>query len=194
MQSVVSPIGTIVKQTWTNPAASTVTYVHAAITLPAAGTTEVTTAITNPDYPRIISITGNAAGISGNVVIVGTNYNDGALTDTIVASGSSTIYGKKAFKTVTSITVPTRNAGGDTIAIGIYDALGLSRLIGDGSALIAAYLTGQDFLSNGDTYHLPNGDAGAYRFSATDISRNLVLPQDVPDGARDYEVVMFIGT
>lgn len=93
--------------------------VHSAITLPSSGTTAVTTGITSPKIPQILTITGNVAGITGNVVIVGTDADDVAATDTIVAAGTATVNGTIEFKTVTSITVPVRNASGDTIEIGI---------------------------------------------------------------------------
>lgn len=115
------------------------TAVHAAITLPASGTTVVTTAITNPDIPRALRIKGNAAGITGNVVIAGTNYNGEAITETIAANGSSAVEGNKAFKTVTSITVPTRNASGDTISVGFNDKLGLPYKLPH-NTILAAYL------------------------------------------------------
>lgn len=101
------------------------TAVHAAITLADGATTDVTTAITNPKVPRGIRIKGNAAGIAGNVVIEGTNYLDAAITETIVANGANAVDGAKAFKTVTKITVPARNAEADTISIGFSDILGL---------------------------------------------------------------------
>ena len=107
------------------PAAPSTTTIHTAITLPSSGTTTVTTGITNPDVPRCVSITGNASGITGNVVITGTNMLGQTITDTIVADGTTTVQGAKAFLTVTSIVVPVRNAPSDTIAIGRGTKLGL---------------------------------------------------------------------
>lgn len=101
------------------------TAVHAAITLPATGTLDVTTGITNPATPRAIRIKGNAASVTGNVVITGTNYNDEAITETIAANGTAAVDGAKAFKTVTKITVPALASAGDTISIGFNEKLGL---------------------------------------------------------------------
>lgn len=115
------------------------TSVHAAITLPASGTTVVTTAITNPGVPRGLRIKGNAAGIAGNVVIVGTNYNGDAITETIIAADAGAVDGLKAFKTVTSITVPARTTAGDTISVGFSDKLGLPYKLTHNTVL-AAYL------------------------------------------------------
>ena len=127
--AVVSSIdATIIKFSIADPAAASATSVHAAVTLADGAETTVTTAITNPDYPRTVSITGNAVGITGDVVIIGTNCSDEEITDTIASSGSSTVNGVKAFKTVTRITLPARNAESDTISIGTTVYLGLNRI------------------------------------------------------------------
>jgi hypothetical protein len=125
------------KTTFTAPAASTVDYVLAATALADGVTTDVTTGITNPDIPRILSITGNASGITGNVVIDGTNYNDEVISETIVANGTNTVSGTKAFKTVTGITLPAFNATGDTISVGIGDILGLNRIVANTVVFVA---------------------------------------------------------
>lgn len=124
------------------PALASTTAVHAAITLPASGTTEVTTAITNPDFPRQITITGNAAGITGNVVFVGTDIADAALTETVVAVDNTTVVSTKAFKTVTSITVPTRTTAGDTIAVGTGAKIGFPISIPQTTRVLAKNFNG----------------------------------------------------
>lgn len=91
---------------WADPAAATSDAIKT-ITLGAAAQT-ITTGITNPDYPRVLAVDGNVAGIAGNVVIAGTNYADEAITETIALNGTTTVPGTKAFKTVTSITVPAQ--------------------------------------------------------------------------------------
>lgn len=105
--------------------AASATAIHAAVALTASVQT-VTTAITNPATPRNVSITGNASGITGNVVITGTNYNGDTITETIVLNGTSTVSGAKAFASITSIALPAKtNTSGDTVSIGIGSALGL---------------------------------------------------------------------
>lgn len=124
-----------------SPAAAGAASVLAAQALPAAGTTTVNAGITNPDVPRNVSITGNQAGINGTVVVNGTDAEDKAITENIVANGAATVVGNKAFKTVTSIVFPTRNGAGDTISVGRGSKLGLgARLKRD--TLREAYLNG----------------------------------------------------
>jgi len=112
-----------------NAVAASNVAVHADITLADGATTVVTTAITNPAVPRCLVVKGNAAGITGNVVIAGTNYAGTTITETIVATDATVVAGLKAFKTVTSITVPARTTAGDKISIGFNDVLGLPYLL-----------------------------------------------------------------
>ena len=105
--------------------ASSNTAVHAAITLGVAGA-DVTTLITSPATPRVIRIKGSQAGLLGNVVITGTNFNGDAITETIAANEAAAVDGVKAFATVTKITVPAKTGvSGDTISVGFGPALGL---------------------------------------------------------------------
>ena len=69
---------------------------------------EIDTGITSPATPRALSIVGNVSGITGNVVITGTNYQDTEITETIALNGATTVHGTKAFKTVTSIMLPAQ--------------------------------------------------------------------------------------
>src|SRR5262245_45622730 len=87
------------------PATNSATAVHAAIAL-TDEEQEITTAITNPDVPRTVTAKGNASGITGNVVIHGTNVEGDVITDTIALNGASEVEGAKAFKTVTQIDLP----------------------------------------------------------------------------------------
>ena len=116
-------------QRWLAPDAPSATAVHAAVTLTTAAQT-ISTSITNPDFPRVISITGAMAGgsLTGNVVITGTDIRGNAITDTIALSNNATVDGIKAFKTVTSIALPVKVTTGDTVSIGISDKLGLEMI------------------------------------------------------------------
>lgn len=101
-----------------DPDAVSATYVHAAVTL-GADAQDVTTGITNPDFPRTVTVKGNASGIAGNVVITGTNAAGDEITDTIALNGASEVEGVKAFATVTNINLPAKtNVSGDTVSVG----------------------------------------------------------------------------
>lgn len=178
-----SAYGYIRRQKWTNPIVGAVDSVHAAITL-LATVQNITTAITNPDFPRTISIKGTKAGgsLTGNVVITGTNIRNEVITDTIaINTNDSEVFGVKAFKTVTNIALPVRASAGDTVTVGMGDALGLDRCM------------------NGNEVILMTAD-GVYEttrptvtFDADEVEKNTVNPNTTIDGSADF-AVSFVST
>ena len=105
-------------------------------------TTVVTTGFTQPDVPRNLTVTGNAAAVAGNVVIVGTNQAGEVITETIVAAGTATVVGNKAFATVTSVTFPAYvSAGTERIRVGTGAKLGLP-FSNPRDGVVAAHLAG----------------------------------------------------
>lgn len=111
------------------PAASAVAASAAAVlaaTALTAAAQAVKTNITSPSAPRNVSITGNAAGNTGNVIVKGTNYAGEPISETIALSGTDTVVGSKAFATVTEIDLPIQtHAGTDTVSVGVGSKLGL---------------------------------------------------------------------
>jgi hypothetical protein len=73
------------------------------------GAIVVNAGITNPAVPRNIQIKGNVAGINKAVTIKGTNYNGEEITEELTANGTSSVYGAKAFRTVTEVDLPSQN-------------------------------------------------------------------------------------
>ena len=103
-------------------------YVHAAIT--GTGVSQdITTAITNPDYGRIITVTSSAGSV-GVVTITGTlAVGTTAQTDAITIVDGDIAYGVKAFCTVTNINVSDALIDPETVTIGIGDKLGLANAV-----------------------------------------------------------------
>lgn len=115
-----------------SPAVGATTAIHAAAAVLASGGPQViTTGITNPDVPR--NVTATAGGTSGDVkavqvTVTGTNINDEVITETLPAftvDTTGTVTGSKAFKTITSYSVPAMDGTGATVAIGTGAKLGL---------------------------------------------------------------------
>lgn len=100
----------------------------------------ITENITDPDICRGVCITGTEAGQDKDVVINGTNYYGESISETITSSGSSTVYGTKAFKTITSIVLPAYNNLGDDIAVGYGKILGLPYMLTDADKVVLALL------------------------------------------------------
>lgn len=161
------------------PALQTATYVHAAVTLGTGVTTTVTTAITQPDYPRIATIKGNAGGIAGNVVITGTNFKGEVITDTIALNGANEVLGVKAFRTITSILLPARTQAGDTVSIGVGKLFGLPHIVAN-----ATYLLIKNF--NG------SADVGTLAVDADEIEKNLFSLNGTPDGSKLVDLFYLI--
>lgn len=116
-----------------------------AATASAAGST-VTTGITNPDVPR--NVTATPGGTTGNVLAVsvvvnGTDINGTTIAETLpafTAGAATAVTGVKAFKTITSIVLPTTGAS-TTISVGRGAKIGLPYPLGR-NTVIAAYLSG----------------------------------------------------
>jgi hypothetical protein len=104
--------------------------------------TVVTEGITNPAVPRNLTVKGNDANVSGDVVIAGTNAGGEAITETIALSGASVVAGDKAFATVTSITLPPYDtADTERVRVGTGAKLGMpDKLTRD--TVVNAYLNG----------------------------------------------------
>lgn len=104
--------------------AADVDYVHAAIV--GDGTSQnITTAITNPDFGRNITVTSTAGSV-GVVTITGTTA-DGttSATDAITIVDGGTAQGVKAFTYVSNINVSDALISPEEVTIGIGDVIGL---------------------------------------------------------------------
>lgn len=114
-------------QTMKNVVAVSATHVLAATTLASGVVTTVSGSITDPDVYRALRVTGNAVGIYGNVVITGKDRGGKVVTDTIIASGNTTVDGVVPMSEVIQVVLPARTTVGDTVSVGISGKLGLYR-------------------------------------------------------------------
>lgn len=148
------------------PVAST-TGVHAAVTDNGSPQT-ITTGITNPATPRVLTAT--AGGTAGDikaiqVVVNGTNYLDEEISETLPAfteNSAGTVTGTKAFKTVTSYTIPAHDGTGATTALGFSDKLGLPVCLTE-NTVVCAHLGG-----------VREGTAPTVTVDADEIEKNTV--------------------
>lgn len=128
-----------------SPALGATTAVHAAVT-DNGGVQTITTGITNPAVAR--NITATAGGTAGDVkaisvTITGTNLEGEVITEVLPAftvNTTGTVVGSKAFKTVTSISIPAHDGVGATTAIGTGAKLGLHHCL-DHNTVLFAFLT-----------------------------------------------------
>jgi len=135
----------------------------------------IITGITNPAVPRSLTVKGNAAGITGNVVITGTNYAGAVITETIALNGSTAVEGTKAFKTVTKIDLPVEvNVGTDTVSVGTGTKLGLPWRLPHNTVLAA-------FLDNAKEGTAPTVTVSATAIESNTIKLNSALAGKVVD-------------
>jgi hypothetical protein len=103
----------------------------------------VSTGIVNPDVARNIIATpgGTTTNVGAvSVTITGTNVEDLVITEVLpafAAGSGASVAGNKAFKTVTSVSIPITGAA-TTVAIGTGSKLGLNRRMPFSTVLMAA--------------------------------------------------------
>jgi len=84
-----------------------------------------------PPCPRVISATSGGTGTdigAVSVIVYGTNINDEPISETLpawTANGAATKTGALAFKTITSVFLPSHDGTGATVSLGYGDALGI---------------------------------------------------------------------
>jgi hypothetical protein len=155
------------------------TGIHAAVTDNGAQQV-VTTGITQPSMAR--NITATAGGTVGDikaiqVIITGTNEAGEAITETLPAftvDTAGSVTGSKAFKTVTSITIPAHDGTGATTAIGFGEKLGLPHKLSHNSVLFA-------FLNDTKEGTAPTVAVSATVLESNTIDLNSALNSQVVD-------------
>jgi hypothetical protein len=153
------------------PAVASATGVHAAIALTDAEQ-DITTGITDPDVPRTVTVKGNASGITGDVVITGTNVDGDEITDTIALNGATEVEGVKAFVTVTNIHLPVEtHAGTDTVSVGRKNKLGMPEIIYNAALLLVKLFNG-------------SADTGTLTVDSDEVEKNLFAINGTPDGSK----------
>jgi hypothetical protein len=162
------------------PANASATATHAAVTLAQTVTTTVTTGITQPDYPRVLSVKGNDANVTGNVVINGTDFNDAVISDTIALNAANTVNGAVAFKTVTSIVLPAYAvAGTETVSVGRANIFGLPAACPNaGLVLVKSFDAGA-------------ADSGSVTAAIT-VKGSLFTINGTPNGIKVLELTMLV--
>jgi hypothetical protein len=177
--------GYIRRQKWTNPIAASATALKA---LTATSGSVVTTLVptTQPDFARVISVT--PGGTTGDVktcsvTVTGTNIRGEAIAEALAFTANDTLkqVTLKAFKTVTSVSIPAQDGAGATFSIGVEDTLGLDRCMSE-AAVIDVYADG-----------VRETTAATVTFSATVVESNTVDPNTALNAALDF-VALFAPT
>jgi hypothetical protein len=140
----------------------------------------ITAGITHPDYPRTVTVKGNAAGIAGDVVITGTNAAGAVITDTIALNGATEVEGIKAFKTVTSVALPVEtNTGTDTVSVGIGKKFGMPAILYNAACLLVKLFNGA-------------ADTGSLTVDGDELEKNLFALNGAPDGVKVLDLFFIV--
>ncbi|ADZ70111.1 hypothetical protein [Polymorphum gilvum] len=140
--------------------------------LDASETTVVTAFDGQPDVARNVTVKGNDANVSGDVVVAGTNIEGQAISETIALNGSTLVAGTKAFLTVTQVTLPPYDtADTERVRVGLGAKLGLPLALSRNTVL-AAYLDG-----------VREGTAPTVAVSASALEANTATLNSALDGS-----------
>lgn len=166
-------------------AAGATTAVLVATSASSSADATVTSGITNPDVPRVLSVTvgGTAASVqSASIIVTGVNVEGKVITESFVPTiaTTGTINGVKAFKRVTSVFIPKQVGSGVTVAVGTRNILGINHRLFNQNTTVKVY-------SAGTVY-------GALTLQAQptvvandrDVELNTVSPATTPDGSKFY--------
>lgn len=140
----------------------------------------ITTGITQPSVAR--NITATAGGTAGDikaiqVIIAGTNEAGEEITETLPAftvDTAGSVTGSKAFKTITSITIPAHDGNGATTEIGFGEKLGLPHKLSHNTVLFA-------FLGNTKEGTAPTVAVSASALESNTVDLNSALNGSVVD-------------
>lgn len=156
------------------------TGVHTAITCSATLTTTITTNITNPSIPKNLTATagGTATDIKAvQVTITGANYNDEIITEILpvfTVDTAGIVTGSKAFKTITSISIPAMDGAGAKVSVGFGEKLGLPYKLSHNTVIVA-------FLGNVKEATAPTVTTSATALESNTIDLNSALNGSVVD-------------
>ena len=154
--------------------------VVSAASLAAAGGA-ISTGITNPDVPRVITLTpgGTTGDIRAGVVEVhGTNVEGKSISEefTFSANQSSIVTGRKAFKTVTSIEYPPQDGASATLDVGYSNALGVNHALPSSETTVKVFSA----TTVGGALTLQN--APTLSLNEQTVELNTVTPATTPNG------------
>jgi hypothetical protein len=153
-----------------------------------AAAVTVSTGFTQPDVPRVLSITpaGTTTDVEAcTVTVTGKNIQNQTITDTFafLANASTATTGTKAFKSITSAAWPANCESGGFAAtwdIDTTDKLGLSKCMDQAGHVVMAVFNG--------AYETTRPTCSA---DADEVEKNFCDINGTLDGSKDAELFFF---
>lgn len=174
------------------PAALSATAVCAAQAVAGAGNATINGAsasagVATFDYARCITVvSSNAGDTTQTVTVTGTDYYGQAQTSRLTLSGTTTVTGNKAFKTITQVAVSGALTG--NLSVGNADKFGLPYAVTDGGYLLRTGWAGA-VADNAGTF--APADTTSPATATTGDVRGTFIPTTAANGSR--RLVIAIG-
>lgn len=139
------------------------------------------------DLARAVSIVSSNAGDTTQIITVrGTDLYGQALTESIAANGTTTVNGKKAFFTITSVRYSANLAG--NLSVGTSDVLGLPVALNGGSGYVLKELQDGAAATAGTFV----AAASVTPTATTADVRGTYVPNAATNGTRALQLVAFL--
>lgn len=160
---------------WVDIATSTTTYVSGptiVLSTSTSGATLWSTRLTNPDFPRAITIVSTASPNIGGITFTGTDLLGGSFSETLTLNHLSTVTSVNAFNTITAISIPTNATTAGNFVVGVSASIGLNAPAMDNSTILGLVDGTRETTAPVIT-------------SSPDTKANLVSFSTAPNGSRD---------
>jgi hypothetical protein len=168
-----------------SPAASSTTALRAAAAIGSAGAITLLAAGLVFDMPRNVQVTSSGVDTGTTYTVTGKDEYGATVVENITGPNASTTQGKKAFKSITSISAGTTPVG--NISLGFGNVLGLPCFIGGAGNIVREILDGA--VATAGT--LAAGVTSTATATTGDV-RGTYIPNSAPDGSRTYQLVVFL--
>jgi len=149
----------------------------------------VTGGVATLDVPRNVTLTGATTDHSAvTATITGTDVYGNAMVETMACPNNSTVSGKKAFKTVTTVAVDGAIAT-NGISVGFGDVLGLPVYLGQTGLMLADLEDGAAVTDGTFVAGLATGTAST---ATTADVRGTYDPNSAADGAKTFTLYTIV--
>ncbi len=145
-------------------------------------------AITQPDVPRVLSVTpgGTTANVLDSVVeVFGTNIEGKPISERFrfANAASAVVNGTKAFRTVTKVVIDGQAGSGVTFSVGTTNALGVNHRLFRNNTTVKVYQATAVHEQGSTPTGLALQAAPTVTANETDLGLNTVTPATTPDGS-----------
>jgi hypothetical protein len=151
----------------------------------------VTAGVAILDFPRNLTVDADNTG-TAVLTCTGTDKYGAVMVENITMNGTTVVPGKKAFKTVTSITTSAASTG--DIIVGFGDILGLPYRV-DAAGLVMAYLdSALDLTTSAVLGTFAAAVSTDPATATTGDVRGTYLPNTATNGTRIFKVLIQVGS